>query len=548
MRLCVLLGLGALIYVGAYRYKAFISYSHKDRAWAKWLLRRIESYSFPKHLIGSGTSNGTVPKNLKPVFRDREELSVGHNLGEKIEAALNASENLIIICSPNSAKSHWVNQEIIHFKRYNRDANILSVIIDGEPFSTNHELECFPPALKVGIDENGVETQEPAEPLAADFRAGGDGKRLGVLKLISGMVGLGVNDLIQRDLQRAKRRVMAITASAAAIVLAMGTMTYQAIDSRNQARFQRVQAEELITFVVLEHREDIIGTVGNLPILTDLNLKLAEYYEDIKEVSNLPPESIELNGLIIEALGEDEENKGNKKLARQYYKDFNDLAESLHKENPQSPEAKFYLAVSENRLGLFFNSSLKYEKAITHLERAQSLLKASAASSVPSARYAKQAAYVNANLCHALLRLDQDLELALEYCSSAIEYNHQLIAESPNEIHPKYDLVYHYLILSQAYERNRKLDLARQVLEASLKETETLVRLRPNSMRLREQKMEVFKYFGDKLSKDDHHSQATPFYREAYDISKLLILVDPTNNRWMKYYKDLGKIIERKRP
>jgi len=534
--------------MGAHKYKAFISYSHKDRAWAKWLLKRIERYSFPKHLIGSKTSIGTVPRNLKPVFRDREELSAGHNLGEKIEAALNNSENLIIICSPNAAKSHWVNQEIIHFKRYNRDANILSVIVDGVPYSEDPQLECFPPALKVGIDEAGEETEDPAEPLAADFRPDGDGKRLGTLKLISGMAGLGVNDLIQRDLQRAKRRVMTITASAAAIVLAMGTMTYQAIDSRNQARFQRIQAEELITFVVLEHREDIIGTVGNLPILTDLSLKLAEYYEEIKKVSNLPSESIELNGLIIEALGEDEENKGNKKLAEQYYREFNDLAERLHHANPKSPEANFYLAVSENRLGLFFNSAQEYDNAIIHLDRARTLLKMSAESSVPVARYAKQAAYVNANLCHAFLRLNRDLELALQYCLSAIEYNRQLIDESPNEIHPKYDIVYHYLILSQAHEKNQRSDLAKQALEASLAETEKLVALQPNSMRLREQKMEVFKYFGDKLSKRDQGDQATRYYKEASDIAKLLILVDPTNSRWMKYHKDLGIIIERTKP
>ena len=30
------------------RYKAFISYSHSDEKWAKWLHRRLEAYKAPK--------------------------------------------------------------------------------------------------------------------------------------------------------------------------------------------------------------------------------------------------------------------------------------------------------------------------------------------------------------------------------------------------------------------------------------------------------------------------------------------------------------------
>ena len=151
--------------------------------------------------MGTQSDIGPIPRNLKPIFRDREELSAGHNLGEKIEAALKASENLIIICSPNAAQSHWVNQEILFFKRHNRGAKIFSVIVEGEPFASNTQEECFPPGLRFDLDEAGELSSTPSEPLAADLRDRGDGKRLGVLKLISGMAGLGVNDLVQRDLQ-----------------------------------------------------------------------------------------------------------------------------------------------------------------------------------------------------------------------------------------------------------------------------------------------------------------------------------------------------------
>jgi len=176
-----------------FKYKAFISYSHEDKGWAYWLHRRLESYVFPKNLIGSQTSVGEVPRHLRPIFRDREELAAGHNLGEKIESALKSSENLIVLCSPNSAHSHWVNEEILFFKRHNCGAKIFSVIVKGEPFSEDLNLECFPESLRFELSEAGDLTTIQAEPLAADLRDSADGKRLGILKLISGMVGLGVN-------------------------------------------------------------------------------------------------------------------------------------------------------------------------------------------------------------------------------------------------------------------------------------------------------------------------------------------------------------------
>lgn len=206
--------------MGALKYKAFVSYSHKDRKWAAWLHRRLEHYRFPKHMVGQTTQRGVVPQILKPIFRDREELSAAENLGKTIEAALSQSDNLIVICSPNAAQSHWVNQEVCYFKSKNPAGKVFSIIIDGEPFANDldNELECLPPALRFDVDASGQITPTPAEPLAADLRPEGDGKRLGFLKLISGMAGLGLDDLVQRDLKRARQRVTAVTATAASVV------------------------------------------------------------------------------------------------------------------------------------------------------------------------------------------------------------------------------------------------------------------------------------------------------------------------------------------
>jgi len=105
-------------------YKAFISYSHQDEKFGNWLHKQLENYKIPKQLK---KDYSPLPKKLFPVFRDIYELSAGDDLKVEIEKALKNSEALIILCSPKSAKSIWVNKEIIDFKKLHKDAKIIPI-------------------------------------------------------------------------------------------------------------------------------------------------------------------------------------------------------------------------------------------------------------------------------------------------------------------------------------------------------------------------------------------------------------------------------------
>src|SRR5262245_7073814 len=106
------------------RYWAFISYSHRDEKWASWLHRRIETYTGHKKLVGSTNRYGEpVPERPFPLFRDRDELEGAADLSGRIQDALGSSRFLIVICSPDSARSRWVNEEIKAFKALGRWAD-----------------------------------------------------------------------------------------------------------------------------------------------------------------------------------------------------------------------------------------------------------------------------------------------------------------------------------------------------------------------------------------------------------------------------------------
>jgi len=89
-------------------YFAFISYQRKDEKIADELRHKLEHYHLPSNVR---KENPSFPKIIYPIFRDALELS-GGVLSEQIEQALEQSKYLIVVCSPNSAKSPWVNRAI----------------------------------------------------------------------------------------------------------------------------------------------------------------------------------------------------------------------------------------------------------------------------------------------------------------------------------------------------------------------------------------------------------------------------------------------------
>jgi len=223
------------------KYKAYISYSHRDDKWASWLHRVLESYRVPRKLVGTQTNVGKVPSRVNPVFRDRDDLSSAANLGGIVAEALHNSENLIVVCSPNAASSHWVNEEIRQFARLGRADRIFCVIIDGDPAGGGTASACFPEALaEVGMQE----------PLAADVRQWADGKHLSKLKIVSGMLGLPLDQLRRRDLQK-RQRLWAFTA---VLVVAIAIMMISAITSQITAQQRRDSGESLVAYKLGELR------------------------------------------------------------------------------------------------------------------------------------------------------------------------------------------------------------------------------------------------------------------------------------------------------
>lgn len=133
-----------------FKYFAFISYSSKDTEWGKRLQSKLESYRMSATLC---SEHGWKRTPIKPVFFAPTDIQPG-GLTDELQDRLRASRNLIVICTPNSAHSEWVGQEIEFFHKLGRTRQIHFFIVDGEPHSGNPETECFNPVVDtLGLPE-----------------------------------------------------------------------------------------------------------------------------------------------------------------------------------------------------------------------------------------------------------------------------------------------------------------------------------------------------------------------------------------------------------
>jgi tetratricopeptide (TPR) repeat protein len=336
------------------RYKAFLSYSHKDAAEAARIHRRLESYRLPKRLVGRETERGAVPQRLWPIFRDREEMAASTDLSETVRAALEQSGALIVLCSPAAAESLWVAEEIAAFRAFHPDRPVLAAIIAGEPPG------CFPEPLRARGPDGAWH-----EPLATDLRRERDGPHLGLLKLIAGLTGVPLDDLVQRDAHRRIRRVTAVTGIAFAAMLIMAALTVVALGARRDADRQRAEAEGLIEFMLTDLR-DRLKAVGRLDALTAVNQRALAYYGARTDLAKLSDESIGRRARILHAIGDDNIARRDLDAALSAFREaYETTAEQLVR-SPDDPRRIFEHAKSEFGIGRIFELQHDWPRAQHH--------------------------------------------------------------------------------------------------------------------------------------------------------------------------------------
>lgn len=400
------------------RYKAYLSYSHKDEAWAVWLHRALETYRIPRNLVGRQTSAGPVPSRVQPVFRDRDDLSSSADLAETVKKALADSENLIVICSPAASESRWVNEEILEFARLGRGKRIFCMIADSGSESDGSPGACFPPALsRIGV----------IEPLAADARKWADGKHVAKLKLIAGLLGLRLDELRQRDMQR-RRKQQLITSLG---VIAAVVLTLMTVFSRISQKHEREKAEQLATFVV-----DLGQRLQSDSDLETLALISTEAWKNLQSLDQdkLSPETGRKVALAVRQMGLVNQYRDQPEEALQAFTKSRDLLANLLKKYPEDVQTLFELGNAEFYIGNLHFKQGSMELALKHMQVYFGLSQRLLATDPDNPDWIMELSYAHNNLAALQINSGNGIdEATLAHVAEATSLMEQVVALKPDD-------------------------------------------------------------------------------------------------------------------
>lgn len=174
-------------------YFAFISYNQYDFKWGKWLYDKFDCFSISETLC---KQYGFAKNPARPVFFAPYDIQPG-DLDDELKDRLKVSQHLVVICSPNSAKSNWVGKEIRYYKELKREKDIYLFIVGGVP-NSNDDNECYHPVIKkLGLFKRlGANVTEKAE------KCNWLNKELAFTKLVTKLLGIEVREVWQRRRRR----------------------------------------------------------------------------------------------------------------------------------------------------------------------------------------------------------------------------------------------------------------------------------------------------------------------------------------------------------
>lgn len=519
--------------VGAKRYRVFLSYSHADTKWARWLMRRLEGWRVPRRFYGRAAPIGEVGKRIAPVFRDRDELPTTSDLGETIRAALRESATLVVICSPTAAKSRWVKEEILAFKRRHGERRVFGFIVSGEPKAEGTDADCFSPALRAELGADGELSTRPAEIVAADARAQGDGKEAALVRLLAGLLGVGFDELRQREQARRLRRMTWIAAGSAvgmAAMLGLAVTAWRArnaeVEARDDARRRQESGEELIAFM-LDDLKTGLQKSEKLDTLDQTGARVMAYFQ------SLNPRDLTDNTLAQQAKALTQ--IGQIRIAQARYPEAMGAvataytrAAALAERHPRDGDRLFERAQAEYWVGVVHYRRGELKEAAAWFTRYRESAFALVALEGPGARATREVAYGQNNL--AIIKLEQrDLDGARAGFLAERESRFKLSQQKPGDLTLRFDLSTVDSWLGIVAERSG--DFA-EALACSARRTDQLrelVALDSGTATWKNRFADALNFQAVALTLVGRQDEAAQLFQQSREVFETLLAQDPKN-------------------
>jgi WD40 repeat protein len=232
-------------------YDGFISYSHAaDDLLAPRLQAGLQRFAKP-----------WWKRRALRIFRDESSLSANPHLWSSITDALDQSDWLVLLLSPDAAESEWVNNEVEYWLEHRDRSRIIPVVTDGEfGWSDGQVTGDTMPAALYGVfsdeprwvDLRFARTEEQLDLNNASFRAG-------VADVAAAIRGVPKDELESEEVRQHRRTTRTAWAAAVALLLLGVGATAAAVVAVGQSSEAQAQRDEAELQTALAEEQTLVA-------------------------------------------------------------------------------------------------------------------------------------------------------------------------------------------------------------------------------------------------------------------------------------------------
>lgn len=502
-----------------YLYTAFISYKREgeDERWAKWLQQRLEAYRIPARLAPD--SSGTSPRRLK-IFRDKTDLGSHPDLERGLHSSLEACRFLIVVCSPRSASSPYVAEEVRWFMENGREEHIIPFIIDGVPVpALPSEENCYPPTL-------------PPRILGINRKEGGREETL--IKVVARLLQVDYAMLYQRHL-RAQRRFMAMALALCLTVLTVVSgLAVWAASAERRATAQRKEAEGLVEFLVRDLSEESFSYIP-LRARRKITEQVEGYYR--RRESGISDSGLLYRARHLEYLADDARAAGAYAVSLEHLSRARDITKDLQARFPsdrrilwQAHSICLALFITERELGHIPEAAAALRQTLDLARQYAGL--AGNAEDDPEAMGLSLDRTGRSFEAAALFAWEQgNQDESLRYSREALAAREKQRALSPGDSEAAVAYSRDLQVLC-ARLQDRDIDEAERFCARSLEAAESVAETDPFNQDGQEQLLQALNRMAGLRFIQMRLPEAEEYSRQALEKARLLAAHDPENLRW----------------
>jgi len=562
----------------AIRYRAFLSYSHRDTAWSKWLQRELERFRIDRDLVGRETPAGPVPKTLRPIFRDREESSGGSRLSDATAAALDASAALIVLCSMASARRPAVNEEVRLFRSRHPDRPVIPVVVDDTTPGN------FPPTLRYELSADGIISDRPVTMRGPDLRDSGDGKSLGLAKVIAGLTGIDAEEILRRA-ERTRRRhnrfwgalagvflLVAVAAGGSAVYAWQQLKTNEALLNATLKRATAIvnvavaQAEQYnmprtATLALLGNAESLLDRVARRGRPTPelhyrrawMLIQFARNYQIVGDTGRQHTRAIEAHRLLVGLAAEKPNDIAYQRDLSVAYNEIDDvlvaqsnlgealasyrnglaIRERLAKADPTNAGWQRDLSISYNKVGDVLLAQGNLTDALKSYRDDLAVREQLAKADPTNAGWQRDLS-MSYNKVGDVLAAQGNLADALKSYRGDLAVRKQLAKADPTSAGWQRDLSVSYDKIGDLLMAQGNLPDALKSFRDGLAVRERLTKVEPTKASWQLALWMSYNKVGDALVHQDNLAEALKSFRDGLAIGERLANADPTNTSWQR--------------